>query len=239
MATFVLIPGAGGDSWYWHRVVPELVARGHEVVAPDLPAADDAATFSDYADHVVAAVGGGRRDLVVVAQSLGAFTAPLVCDRIDVDLLVLTAAMVPEPGERAADWWDHTGAGTARRALAERQGRPVGDDVDVVEYFVHDVPEDVVADMLSRPQPDQSGAPMEQPVPFDTWPDVPTRFLLFRDDRFFPADFMRGMVQARLGVVPDEIDGGHLAALSRPTEVAERLHAYWTELAEDPASTST
>lgn len=28
-ATFVLVPGAGGQAWYWHRVVPELEARGH------------------------------------------------------------------------------------------------------------------------------------------------------------------------------------------------------------------
>ena len=41
MATYVLIPGAGGDAWYWHRVVPELEARGHDVVAVDLPAADE------------------------------------------------------------------------------------------------------------------------------------------------------------------------------------------------------
>jgi hypothetical protein len=30
MSTFVLIPGAGGAAWYWHRVVPELRARGLE-----------------------------------------------------------------------------------------------------------------------------------------------------------------------------------------------------------------
>ncbi len=37
MATFVLIPGAGSDSWHWHLVGPELEARGHDVVAVDLP----------------------------------------------------------------------------------------------------------------------------------------------------------------------------------------------------------
>ena len=37
MSVFVLIPGAGGVAWYWHRVVLELEARGHEAVAVDLP----------------------------------------------------------------------------------------------------------------------------------------------------------------------------------------------------------
>lgn len=43
MATHVLIHGASSDSWYWHRVVPELQRLGHDVVAPDLPSDDDAA----------------------------------------------------------------------------------------------------------------------------------------------------------------------------------------------------
>jgi hypothetical protein len=54
---------------------------------------------------------------------------------------------------------------------------------------------------------------------------VPTRFLLCRDDRFFPAEFMRRVVRERLGIVPDEIDGGHTIALGRPGELADRLEA--------------
>ena len=33
MATFVLIPGAGGVAWYWHRVVPLLEDAKHEAIA--------------------------------------------------------------------------------------------------------------------------------------------------------------------------------------------------------------
>ncbi len=33
MATYALIPGGGGDPWEWHRLVPELEARGHDVLA--------------------------------------------------------------------------------------------------------------------------------------------------------------------------------------------------------------
>jgi hypothetical protein len=32
-----------------------------------------------------------------------------------------------------------------------------------------------------------------------------------------------------LGIAPDEIDGGHTPALSRPKELAERLQAYAAE----------
>jgi pimeloyl-ACP methyl ester carboxylesterase len=80
MATYGLIPGAGGDDWYWHRVVPELAARGHDVVAVALPAADESAGWAEYADAMVAAIGNRTR-LVLVAQSLAGFSAPLVCAR--------------------------------------------------------------------------------------------------------------------------------------------------------------
>ena len=74
MATFALIHGAGDVGWYWHLTAAELRQRGHDVVAPDLPCEDDAAGLLEYRDAVLDTIGG-RRELVVVAQSAGAFTA--------------------------------------------------------------------------------------------------------------------------------------------------------------------
>src|SRR2546423_414624 len=107
MATYVLIHGAGSDSWYWHLVTPKLQALGHAVVAVDLPCEDDAAGLEDYADAVVDAVVeavGDRTGVILVAQSLAGFTAPLVCSRLPVVLMVLVAAMIPRPGESPGDW---------------------------------------------------------------------------------------------------------------------------------------
>src|SRR5438270_759113 len=58
MATYVLFHGASSESWYWHRVIPELQRLGHEVMAPDLPCDDDAARLAEYADTVIDAIGG-------------------------------------------------------------------------------------------------------------------------------------------------------------------------------------
>jgi hypothetical protein len=221
MATYVLIHGAG-DASYWHRVVPELRALGHDVVAPELPS-DDEAGLTGYTDAVVSAIGD-RTDLIVVAQSLGGFTAPLVCDRVSARLLVMLAAMVPAPGETAGDWWGNTGAEQARLEQAERDGRPP--EFDLMTTFFHDVPPEIVAEATSREQRAESAAMWTQPWPLDAWPDVPTRFLLCREDRFFPAPFMRRVVRERLGMTPDEMDGGHLPALSRPKDLIDRLEAY-------------
>lgn len=216
MSTFVLIHGAADSAWHWHLVAPELRDRGHDVVAVDLPSDDDAAGLPEYAGAVVEAVGD-RTDLVVVGQSLGGFTAALVCERLAVELLVLVAAMIPSPGELAGDWWANTG-----HEDGESSDGPIA-------TFLHDVPPDLAAEALRRERP-QSGTPMGQPWPLAAWPGVPTRFLLCRDDRFFPAAWMRGVVRDRLGIEPDEIGGSHCVALSRPAELAQRLHAYRQEL---------
>jgi pimeloyl-ACP methyl ester carboxylesterase len=231
MATLVLIHGAGSDSWYWHLVGPELQALGHGVVTPDLPCDDDSAELADYVDTIVDAIGDRSGQIVLVAQSLAGFSAPLVCERARVDLLVLVAAMVPSPGESPSDWWDNTGWEAAHRQRAEQDGRELGDEFDPVAEFLHDAPDDVVAESVNHVR-NQSGTPFEKPWPRDSWPDVPTRVLLCHDDRFFPADFQRRVVEERLGITPDEMDGGHLPALSRPHELARRLDAYVAELAQ-------
>jgi pimeloyl-ACP methyl ester carboxylesterase len=121
MSTFALIHGAFDVGWYWHLVAAELRARGHDTVAPDLPIDDDAAGLDDYATTVIDAIGA-RQDLVVVAQSFGGFTAPLVAARRPVDLLVLVAGMVPAPGEKGDDWPANTGLS---EAIREQAARPV------------------------------------------------------------------------------------------------------------------
>ena len=230
MATYVLIPGASSDSWYWHRVVPALRRLGHDVVTPDLPCADDGAGLVEYADTVVQAIGD-RRDLVVVAQSMGAFTAPLVCERVTADLLVMVAGMVPTPGESPGAWWGNTGHEQAKRAQDEREGRPTDGPFDAMTTFLHDVPAPVAAEAMARGEVGQSGTPFAQPYPLKAWPDVPIRFVLCRGDRFFPPDFQRDLVRRRLGITPVEMDGGHLPALAHPQELVDVLETLRKEAA--------
>ena len=79
----------------------ELRERGHDTVAPDLPCDDDSAGLPESAETVLEAIGD-RTGLVVVDQSLGSFAAPLVRERVEVDLLLLVAPMIPAPGDSPA-----------------------------------------------------------------------------------------------------------------------------------------
>jgi hypothetical protein len=220
-ATYVLVPGAGGDPHLWDLVAPLLREAGHEVVIPELPVADDDAGLSEYAD-AIAAAGAGRDDVVLVAQSMGALSAPLACDRLDVTRIVLVAPMIPAPGETGGEWWAATGQVQAARDLALAEGRDP-DAFDVRELFFHDVPQPVVDAVMARGEPAQSGRPFEDPWPLPAWPDVPTRVVAGARDRLLPLGFLQRISRERLGVEPDVVDSGHLPALSVPRELASRL----------------
>lgn len=202
-----LIPGAGGSAWYWHRVAPLL----SDAIAIDLPAADDSADLSTYADTVVDAVSGASEPLVLVAQSMGAFTAPLVVSRVPVASIVLVNPMVPAPGESPGQWWTATG-----------QDREVP-EFDPIEDFFHDVPAVVREEAFRQGEPQQSDTPFGRPWPLDRWPDVPTRVIVGADDRLFPLDFQRRVVGLRLGLEVEVMPGGHLVALSQPEELVSRI----------------
>ncbi|MFH8485008.1 alpha/beta fold hydrolase [Streptomyces longisporoflavus] len=218
MATFVLIHGGGDSGWAWHLLEAQLRSRGHETVAPDLPSDQPTAGLGDYADAVAEAVGE-RRNLVIVGHSYGAFTAPLVADRLGADALVLLAGMIPAPGERPDDWWESTGCNKARDAAG------LSAIEDPFESFYHDVPRELAEEALRREREESPGAGGE-PWPLTAWPDVPTKFIVCKDDRFFPPEFFRALARERLGVTPDEISGSHCVALSRPQELATLLVSY-------------
>src|SRR5689334_5827606 len=113
MTTFVLIPGAGGAAEYWQLVEPDLRRRGYGAISVALPAGDDNAGIREYADAVLKAVGHLTDDLVVVGQSLGGITAPVVAEQLKASRVVLVNAMIPAPGESPGDWWDNTGSSEA------------------------------------------------------------------------------------------------------------------------------
>jgi hypothetical protein len=222
MASFVLIPGAGSDPRVYEATITELGSLGHEAIAPSLPLDDRAARPSDHADAVAAALARDTQP-VIVAQSLGAFTGPLVAARVPVAQLILLAPMIPRPGETAGEWWANTRHEEAIADVLARYGPMSAWGAEAIaEVFLHDV-DPAVARENQRFQ----GAPGEgmfaEPWPLDAWPEVPTRVLAPTEDRLFPRGFQQRVARERLGLATDEMAGGHLPMLSRPRELAERL----------------
>ncbi|WP_370617109.1 alpha/beta fold hydrolase [Mumia sp. Pv 4-285] len=222
MTTFVLIPGAGGDPAYWSLLVPELERRDHTAIPVDVPQHDASTGIQDHVQTVLEAMTAkdapSGEKLVVVAQSMGAFIGPVVCTRVPADLLVLLNPMIPSPGETASEWWSATGSSAARREAG-------WDDFDVARDFFHDVPDDLAAEILANGDREPSDRSFAEPWPLDAWPEVRTAVIAGTDDRIFPIAFQRRVAQDRLGLDPYEMPGGHLVALSRPSELADQLEA--------------
>ena len=226
-STFILVPGAGGDPLYWHRVVPLLRDAGHEAVAVRLPAGEDGAGLAEYAATITGAIGD-RRDVVLVAQSMGAFSAPIAAAAApgQVTRIALVAPMIPAPGETAGEFWETTGQDAAARALAIEEGRDPDAPFDLHEAFLHDVPADVAEHLLSEGDSRDEGSSFEDPWPLDAWPEIPTTVIAGARDRLFPLGFMRGLARDRLGIEEvTVIDSGHLPALGRPEELARAIVA--------------
>ena len=224
-STFILVPGAGGDAFYWHRVLPLLRDAGHEAVAVRLPAGEDGAGLAEYAD-VIAAAMRGARDVVLVAQSMGAFSAPLAVGRGDVVRLALVAPMIPAPGESAAEFWEASGQTAAARECAIAEGRDPDAPFDLHEAFLHDVPPAVIERLFAEGSIGDEGKSFEDPWPLDAWPDVPTTVIAGARDRMFPLAFMRRLARERLGLGDvTVVDSGHLPALSRPEELTRAILA--------------
>jgi pimeloyl-ACP methyl ester carboxylesterase len=221
---FVLVPGAGGAGWYWHRVVPLLEAAGHSAAAVDLPGDDDSAGLPEYAELARAAAGDAA-DVVLVGQSLGAFTVPLVArDLVESGRpprgVVLVNAMIPAPGETPGAWWDNVGQSDARLEAARQGGWPEEFDLDT--YFLHDVDPEIAAEGERHQRP-EADVVFSSVCDLDSWPDVPTHVISGADDRFFPLAFQQRLARERLGLDPVVVPGGHLAALSQPKALAEAL----------------
>lgn len=209
MTTFAIAHGAGDVGWSWHLVAAALEAKGHTVIAPDLPTEDETKDLTDWASTVVDALPS-TEDVVVVGHSFGGFVAPLVAARVNASALVFVTAMLPKPGETPGDWWEKAGY----------------EDSGLEDQFWHDVPADLAEESQKRER-GMSETPMGKPWPLDALPEVPTHFILCTEDRFFPPSFMRRVLADRLaGVEPVELAAGHCAQLSSPQELAALLERH-------------
>lgn len=226
MPGFLLLHGASSTGWLWHGVEAELNRAGHRTVAPDLPCADPEAGLDTYVDVACeAAASLGDDPVVVVAQSMAGLVAPVVAMRRPVERIVLVAAMIPRPGETGMEWWEATGQPAAQREHLDGLGFAGCDPLDPEIVFVHDFDPRLKAESVAH-VPDQQPGPLSAPCPLGAWPSVPTHVVAAEADRLFPLEFMRRQALDRLGVDVDTIPGGHLAALTRPRELADLLARY-------------
>lgn len=223
VTTFVLVHGSWHGPWCWERLIPELDRCGHRAATPQLPSADPAASFADYADVVAAAVDDD--DTVLVGHSLAGYLLPLVAQRRAVRHQVYLAALVAEPGLSFAEQQRRDGMlnPAYRGALRPVDGGTEWVDRDLArELLFSDCDEPTVAAAFGRLS-GQANHPLRQPAADAEPPAVPTTYLVCTEDRMLDPSWSRRVAERRLGVRAVELAGGHSPFYSRPEALAAVL----------------
>jgi pimeloyl-ACP methyl ester carboxylesterase len=227
---FLLLHGACHGGWCWDDVATRLAARGHRAVAPDLPCEDLTAGTAEYADVAVAALGScalPADDVVVVAHSLGALTAPIVAQRVGARRMVLVAGIVGAPGRSLEQLADQD---------ADRDGPFDVEDLETdAEHrfrFTVSGSRRLLFHDCDQAAADKAAARMRfqrslwtSVADFDAWPDTEIVSVVCMQDRVVHPSWSQRVARERLGVEPVLVDSGHSPWLSRPAELVDVICA--------------
>lgn len=217
---FCLIHGSGQNARAWRLLEGELAARGHEVVAPDIPTNMPEAGADLYADAVAGSLPSGA-EVVLVAHSASGLFLPVVAGRLPTTLMVFLAAAIPVPGRSFLDQF--TPDPTVMFNPEWIGQNPVDDDQAAVEFLFHDCsPETATWALTTRADWYPQGL-YEEPCPLMAWPDIPSRYILCQEDRTIRPEWSRRAARERLGVEAIELPGGHCPHISRPAALADVL----------------
>lgn len=233
---FVLVHGASHGAWCWEEVAVLLRARGHRVVAPDLPGHGQRTAEARQASQIAyarAAVDAmemaGVSRAILVGHSMGGTVIPQVAQLVPARVrhLVFLAAVVLRDGESMLETHFPPPARDMLRGMVA--GRGDGTFLHPAETawarWMNDMPRDhpAVARALARITP-QPWRPVVERVALRTFPGlgIPSTYVRCRLDRAVtPA--RAGVYAARLGRTPVDMDAAHDVMLSQPAALARLL----------------
>lgn len=232
MTTFGLVHGAWHGAWCWDRLIPELERLGHRAIAVDLPGEDPGATFSSYADLVVAELEGQDEEIVLVGHSLAGFTVPIAAASLPVRRLVFLCALIAAPGRSFAEQVEAEPdmlLPDFQAGLTELHGGSHREwvDFDIARESLYGDCDEATAEAAYRQLRPQALAPYREPCPLEALPDVECAYVMGSADRLVNPEWSRRAAPERLGVEPVELPGSsHSPFLSRPAELARLLDGY-------------
>jgi pimeloyl-ACP methyl ester carboxylesterase len=228
MTLFALLHGGLHYGSCWSRVAAELARHGHTVVAPDLPVDDDAAGALEWARVTIDAVervgeAAVSECIVVVAHSIAGLCAPVIASLHPVDQMVFVGGLLPVPGQSFVAHLAVNPDAISFPEPKERGAGPFGLTWESVrEGFYHDCPESVARRAFDELR-HQSFTVFTERCPIDRWPDIPSTYVLMRDDRAVGESWARRNAGGRIGARIVELDGGHSPFFARPEELSAVL----------------
>jgi len=217
MGNIVLVHDAWGGAWCWDAVAPELRGRGHEVRTPELHrgslAGDTAAVQADVDELAGPAVvvGWSYGGMVITGLELSPGSR-----------LVYVAAFMADDGETPFELGTRVSTALNEVIQPNEDGTVslVGNGTAIDDALWADAPAAEAARARAALRP-QAIAALTEPPGRIAWKDVPSAYLLCRQDRALHPDTQRAFAARASEVV--EWDASHSPVLSRPAELAVLL----------------
>ena len=203
---FVLVHGTTQSSAAWERVAGSLTERGHRAVAVDLPVDQPDLLADDYARIAAEQVADDVRDPVVVAHSGGGLVLTALGKRLRARHLVWLAAVIPDfaGGRSLLDQINEDLTGMFGTEWPQWEGE---DPTEAAYFLFHSCDLATLRWALGTLRTWRPVAAYGEPAGQAS--DVPSTYVLPRDDRTLTPTWMRAAARERLGAAPVEIDGDH------------------------------
>lgn len=232
--TFVLVHGAFADAHAFDAIRPLLEARGHRVIAVDLPghgaatSAAQAITLETYVTAVTALVEAQPTPVVLVGHSMAGLIVSQVAERVPqrVEQLVFVAAYLPVSGQSLEE--------LAKRDPASLVGQNMQFATDfstvtikheaLAEALAADLPPEVQAFIVAGHKPEPL-APFQGKVTLSAtrFGAVPRAYVFTTNDRAVTPALQRQMVAAWPGTKSATLETSHLPFLARPQAFVDVL----------------
>jgi pimeloyl-ACP methyl ester carboxylesterase len=232
MGALMLVHGVGHGAWCWRRTKVDLVDRGHDVVAVDLPLTglgDDAAAVQRALDD------WGRSVMLVGHSYAGLVISKAAAERRDVQHLVYVAAMLVDGGDVYLD------------RMREFAAAPINAEVDLtadgnlvvrpetaVGCFYNECDRAEAEEAARRLRPTAAGC-LSEPTGVEPWRSIPSTYVLCLRDRAIHPEFQRWM-SARAGEVVT-FDTDHSPFMSMPERFVDLLDSLVDKASTGAATT--
>ena len=222
MSLFALVHGGAHGGWCWELLVPELEKRGHTTVAPDLPIEERRRRRAGRTPGLSSTPSRRAKTTWsswVTRSEVSPFRWWRNCARSAA--WSISAAQVPAPGMSNLEYLaTEPGAVIFAGAESLAEGEIPDEDDQVVGWerakagFYHDVDDEVARQAWERFR-HQSFTVMTERTPLEVWPDVPSTYILMKEDRAVGQEWSRRRAK-EIGADLIEMEGSHSPFYSRP-----------------------
>lgn len=234
MSTYLLIHGAWHGGWCWRDIVPLLEARGHRVLAPDLPShgedrtATATVTLESYTDRICEIASAQAEPVILAGHSMGGVAITQAAENChkQIGALVYVCAFLPRNGDSLVTW-----ASQDRASMVNpNTTRPRADGAIEFklehsrEAFYGNCTDDDVAFAQSRLVA-QSSAPLGTPVETtaERWGRIPRYYIECGRDRAITPELQQKMEKSSPCRQMFSIDTDHSPFFSAPEQLADIL----------------